>query len=709
MRSTKSGAASPTPWRRSSAPPSPASRPDRPTLTAVMTKVGDDRTEGRAVGRVTATGWPVAAAVALVLVPLTIWLGVLSGAPLFSHVAIPGQLVNVAAFAAVGLVITLRRPGNRVGRLVTLIGISDMLANFLTSYAFVGLVARPGSLPGAALASWVATWAWVPGFVALVIWLPLLFPDGRPPSPGWRPVAWWGWLTIALFVAAVVPAFDDRGPALLEGDVELPGWALRAAETAGWGVRWVPWLALASLVPRYLRADVDTKIQIRWFVVASISIALAVADEVVVLPGWLLTLNAPPWVPAAIAVAVLRHRLYGIDVIVRRSVVYGGLLAGVVAVYVAVVGASSAVLGVDGLGPSLVATAIVAVVVQPVRQRLEHLSERMVYGGRRDTRVALSSLDTHLRDAVGNDDALVGICRAVLDASRAPWVCLELSDGATASAGNVDGGGEALDLEHRGESVGVLVVGLDPGEHALGRTTRQVVDELTPVLAATASAIALSGEVRRSREQLVNAREEERRRLRRDLHDGLGPSLAGITMEIQAARNLLDVDRVAAAEMLSAAEGWAKDAIGEVRRVVYGLRPPVLDQLGLLRALEEHATALGAGQASGGLAIAVESRGDTSALPAAAEVAAYLIALEALTNVARHAGAQRCTVRVEVSADLVIEIDDDGRGVDRAATSGVGLTSMRERAEELGGQLLVDVPDAGVGTRVRARIPLDPQ
>ncbi len=188
MRSTKSGAASRIPWRRASAPTSPASRPDRPTLTAVMTKVGDDRTEGRAVGRATATGWPVAAAVALALVPLTIWLGVLSGAPLFSHVAIPGQLVNVAAFAAVGLVITLRRPGNHVGRLVTLIGISDMLANFLTSYAFVGLVTRPGSLPGAALASWVATWAWVAGFVALVIWLPLLFPDGRPPSPWWRPV-----------------------------------------------------------------------------------------------------------------------------------------------------------------------------------------------------------------------------------------------------------------------------------------------------------------------------------------------------------------------------------------------------------------------------------------------------------------------------------------------------------------------------------------
>ncbi len=159
-------------------------------------------------------------------------------------------------------------------------------------------------------------------------------------------MAWSGWLTIALLLAAVLPAFDDRGPALLEGAVELPDWALRGAEMAGWGFRWIPWVALASLVPRYLGADRDTRIQIRWFVVASVSIGLAVADELVELPGWLLTLNAPPWVPAAIAVAVLRHRLYDIDVIVRRSIVYGGLLAGVVVVYVAVVGVVSALFGV---------------------------------------------------------------------------------------------------------------------------------------------------------------------------------------------------------------------------------------------------------------------------------------------------------------------------------------------------------------------------
>lgn len=673
-----------------------------------MGNVGGDRAGNRAVtvGRATALGWPVLAVVALALVPATIWLGVRSGAPVFSHAAIPGQLVVVAAYAAVGLLITRRRPGNRIGQLMILIGFGDMVANVCTSYAVVGLVARPGSLPGAALASWVSAWAWAPGFIALVVWLPLLFPDGRPPSRWWRPVAWAGWVTVASILVAVAPAFRERGPALLAGAVELPGWALRSADVGGWGFRWVPWLALVSLLPRYLRADGDTRVRIRWFVIASASIAVTVSDELVELPGWLLTVNALPWVPAAIAVAVLRHRLYGIDVVVRRSIVYGGLLAGVAGVYVGTVGAFSALLGVDGLGPSLLATAITAVAVQPARERLDRLAERVVYGGRRETRVALSSLASRFSIAGGDDDALAGVSQAVAEASRAPWVRVELANGATATAGDGGGIGERIPLEHRGQPVGSLVIGLDPGEQVLGRATRRVVDELAVVLGATVHAVALSGELRRSREQLVNAREEERRRLRRDLHDGLGPSLAGIAMEIQAARNLLDIDRVAAVEMLAAAEGWAKDAIGEVRRVVYGLRPPVLDQLGLVRALEEQAVALGGGGQVGGPAITVESRGDTVHLPAAAEVAAYLIALEALTNVARHARAARCTVRIEAGDDLVVEVEDDGTGIDALAPTGVGVISMRERAEELGGELRIEVDGASAGTRVRARIPL---
>ena len=203
------------------------------------------------------------------------------------------------------------------------------------------------------------------------------------------------------------------------------------------------------------------------------------------------------------------------------------------------------------------------------------------------------------------------------------------------------------------------------------------------------------------------AREEERRRLRRDLHDGLGPSLAGITMEIQAARNLLEVDRRTAADMLDAAEGWARDAIAEVRRVVYGLRPPVLDQLGLTRALEEHAKTIKGSADGAPISVEVAVTGNLDSLPAAVELAAYLIALEGVTNVLRHAAARRCEIRMEASGHLRVEVVDDGTGVPDTHALGVGLTSMRERAEELGGSFSI-ARARPRGTRLVAEIPLVP-
>jgi signal transduction histidine kinase len=259
---------------------------------------------------------------------------------------------------------------------------------------------------------------------------------------------------------------------------------------------------------------------------------------------------------------------------------------------------------------------------------------------------------------------------------------------------------------HAGVRVGTLTVGLAPGDEALGRGERAVVDALVPVLAAAVHASSLAVEVQRSRERLVTAREDERRRLRRDLHDGLGPVLAGITMEIQAARTLLDVDEVRAREMLEAAERWAREAVGEVRRVVYGLRPPVLDQLGLVRAVEEHIASLD--QHGSRLSVEIRTSGELGGLPAGAEVAAYLIALEALTNVVRHARAAHCSISLSSTADTVeLEVIDDGDGFEEQTPFGVGLSSMRERAEELGGVVVVG---RGVerGTRVLARIPVSP-
>lgn len=653
--------------------------------------------------------WAGVGIIGLALFPLTVWVHVLSGAPLWSEEGIPPQIALAACFAAAGLLIVVKQPGNRVGQLACLIGCSELAAEFAAVYASFGLVDRADPLFGAALASWLSVFAWTPGFVALTVWLPLLFPDGRPPSPRWRPLAWAGWVPIALvFAAAVVvwryrglplvlgPAPEDPFPRI--GDVFWEG-GQRAIEV-------LPWPALASLIIRYRRADEHERIQLRWFLVAAATIALLVVGQITTLPGPAERFTSLPWVPAAIAFAIFRHRLYGIEVVIRRSLVYGGLVLGVVALYMIVVGVAASALGVSGLGPSLVATALVAFAFQPAREFLEHGVERLVFGGRRDPRLALSAFGDHLRSASGLEDALPGICAAVMDATRLPGIKIELPDGEVVAAGTVATNGVRVPLVVGDHPVGVLIAAMGPGDRAMGRTESRVLTQLLPLVATAVHAVTLSREVRRSRERLIAAREEERRRLRRDLHDGLGPSLAGITMEIQAARNLLEVDRRTAADMLDAAEGWARDAISEVRRVVYGLRPPVLDQLGLGRALEEHAATINASSDGAPITIEVAVAGELDRVPAAVEVAAYLIALEGVTNVLRHAAARRCEIRIQAAGQLRVEVVDDGAGVPERHAVGVGLTSMRERAEELGGSLTVAAARPR-GTRVVAEIPLE--
>jgi signal transduction histidine kinase len=402
----------------------------------------------------------------------------------------------------------------------------------------------------------------------------------------------------------------------------------------------------------------------------------------------------------AIAVAIWHDGLYDLNLLIRRSVVYGLLLAMILAVYVAVVELAAVAFNARGIAPSLIATALVALAVQPTRIRLERYAERIVYGGRRDPRRALVDMGERLRSS-NADDMLIALCGAVVEGARVPGAAIVLPSGAQAQVGTVDFVVEEFPLVHTGVPVGCLRVAAHPGERALDRAARTVVTTILPVATAAVHAWSLADEVTQSRQRLVGAREEERRRLRRDLHDGLGPALAGITLEIQAAQSLLDVDRAAAVQMLQSAEGWARDAISEVRRVVYGLRPPALDQLGLVRAIEEHAASLDALP----LRISISADGPLRSLPAAAEVAAYLITLEALTNVVHHAKATTCRIALTVTGDEVeLEVVDNGQGIAAGAHHGVGLSSMRERAEELGGSVVVG--PAAPGTRVEARIPL---
>ena len=422
-------------------------------------------------------------------------------------------------------------------------------------------------------------------------------------------------------------------------------------------------------------------------------------------------------VPVSLAIAVMRQRLFDIDLIINRGLVYAVLTTGVVGIYVAVVGYLGTLFRTDGnTGISLVAAGLIAVLFAPLRDLVQRAVNHLMFGRRDDPYTVLTRLGQRLEATLAPQDVLPAAVATVAETLKLPYVAVEVDhDGVNQTVAET--GRPVLDpvrlpLTYGGEQVGRLVLGRRSGENEFAPADRRLLPELTRQIGVAVHSVGLAEEARllsenlqRSRERLVTAREEERRRLRRDLHDGLGPQLASLTMQAEAARELVGPAPDDASEMLGRLVRLAHEAVEDVRRVVDALRPPALDSLGLVGALR----AATAHQQAGGLRVDVLAPDDLPPLPAAAEVAAYRIVLEAVNNAARHASAQVCEVRIETSEDLLeVVVCDDGVGIDSAARSrpdGVGLGSMRERAAELGGHLVVGRGARG-GTQVRAVLPL---
>ncbi len=421
-------------------------------------------------------------------------------------------------------------------------------------------------------------------------------------------------------------------------------------------------------------------------------------------------------IPLGLAAAILRCWLWGIEVLVNRALVYGTLTAAVAGGYALFVGAAG--LLVDARGNALVAmlaTGLVAVLFQPLRSRLQRGANRLLYGERDDPYAALARLGRQLEETFAPDAILPSVVQTVAEALRVPYAAITLhQEGAivpAAVAGTPVAGALQLPLRYGSEPVGELVVGpRSPGE-AFSPADRRLLEDLARQVGVAAHATRLTADLRRSRERVVTAREEERRSLRRDLHDGLGPALASQTLKAGVARALLAQDPVAAEQLLADLEVDIDAALTDIRRLVYDLRPPALDQLGLIGAIRESATRYQANrpdQLTGtpSLRIVVDGPGSLPVLPAAVEVAAYRIVQEALTNVARHARARSCRVTFALrDGAFQVEVTDNGIGLPQVHRAGVGLASMAERAAELGGTCRVEaLPDGG--TRVSASLPL---
>jgi signal transduction histidine kinase len=413
--------------------------------------------------------------------------------------------------------------------------------------------------------------------------------------------------------------------------------------------------------------------------------------------------------PVAMGIAILRYRLYDIDVVINRTLVYGTLTASVVGIYVLVVGYLGALFRTeDDLFVSLLVTGLVAVLFAPLRDRLQHAVNRLMYGERDDPYAVVSRLGERLEAALAPDAVLPTIVESVKEALKLPYAAIALrSDGSptrvAASVGKPVEKPMRLPLTYQSEPVGELLLGPRGPNESFGPADRRLVEGLARQAGVAAYAVRLTTDLQRSRERLVAAREEERRRLRRDLHDGLGAQLAALNVQAGTLRRLIAREPAAADELVVELREELRAAIADIRRLVYDLRPPALDDLGLVAALHQLAERYGA--EGGQPRVGVEAPEELPMLPAAVEVAVYRIAQEALTNVVRHAQAKGCVVRLSVDEDVTLDISDDGVGILEERNAGVGLSSMCERAAELGGTCVIEPAQEG-GTRVSVQLSL---
>jgi len=419
-------------------------------------------------------------------------------------------------------------------------------------------------------------------------------------------------------------------------------------------------------------------------------------------------------IPVTLTIAVMRYRLYEIDIIINRTLVYGALTAIVIAIYGLVVGLVGAILHAQGnLLITLLATGLIAVLFQPLRERLQRTVNRLIYGERDNPIEALSRLGKQMEVALPSDQVLPTLVKTIAQTLKLPFAAIALKGQRNITFGQETENPVSFPFTFQGETTGVLLASpRSPGVSFSPAETR-LLQNLARQAGVVVRNAQLTADLQRSRQTLVTAREEERHRLRRDLHDGIGPAMAGLTLKLDAAKDLVSSSLESgekeeleeAVQLLGELKTQTQETVKNIRHIVHTLRPPSLDVLGLVPALQAHFS-----QVATPRSLNIQMKTTPQGFPrlsAAVEVAAYRIILEAVTNVINHAQAGLCEVFLSLeNGSLKMEIRDDGIGLPKARKHGIGLDSMRERAEELGGHL--ELSSFAQGTRVCAEIPISP-
>jgi signal transduction histidine kinase len=471
--------------------------------------------------------------------------------------------------------------------------------------------------------------------------------------------------------------------------------------------KWIVYSFVLNMVANLLWTLLD-----QFFQNDLISAYMTVAAPLWLLPSYVL-------LACSFGFAILRYRLWDIDLLINRTLIYATLTAFVIGAYVLIVGGLGALIGTQGITliPALLATGVIALLFQPVRERVQRGVNRLTYGERDDPYQVIAQLGQRLEATFEPSAVLPVVVQTIRDSLKLPYAAIVTIQNGTpqiaTSTGETSLEPIPIPLTYQGESVGALLVAPRTGESVLSAADRRLLTDLAHQTGMAVHTVRLMDDLRRlndalqqSLEQLVLAREEERKRLRRDLHDDLAPTLAGLGLRASTISELCLSNPTKAAAVADHLHDAIRDAVSSIRHLVYDLRPPALDELGLLGAIHERATLYsGSRNGANSLQVQVETPPTLPSLPAAVEVAAYRIVQEALMNVAKHACAQTCQIRVTVADALCIEIVDDGIGLSQTRSAGVGLRSMQERAAELGGTCEIE-SCVGQGTRIYVCLPI---
>ncbi len=630
-------------------------------------------------------------------------------------------------FPVIGLLIALRQPENAIGWILLAIGFSWYFGEVLTGYGVYGLMVAP--LPGA---DWVLSfteWLWIPPIGLMGTFALLLFPDGHLPSPRWRWFAWFSAVVLTLSSLAVLLGngnLADAGFPDLQNRFGVPGISFLLV-----ALLLFPFCILvsaASLVVRFRRSRGVERQQLKLLAIAAAAVALAYLIIMLLsivpefggsggeTPGWLaaaqtLVVFSFSLIPLAIGVAILRHGLYEIDLIIRKTVRYAVLVALLVAILVGALLVVGALAVGRGGGLRENPTALVAIgaaiglAFSPLRRLAARIADRLVFGNRSNPYEVLSEFSGRVGDAYAAEDVLPRMAQVlgmgIGAESAAVWLVSggELHPAAVWPA-DADAPADVLvDVEDRGERLGALSVAMPPTEPLSG-ARESLMHDLASQAGLVLRNVLLIEELRSSRRRLVAAQDDERRKIERNLHDGAQQQLVALAVQLKLARTMVDHDPAKAGALLDTLQGAATDALEDLRDLARGIYPPLLADKGLATALEAQAR-------KAVVPVSVEADG-MERFPADVESAVYFSCLEALQNIGKYAGANAATILLSNgSGELRFEIRDDGRGFDPSATSyGTGLQGIADRLAALGGELTV-TSAPGDGTAVAGRLPLD--